>query len=243
MTTVTSLKKFSTVAVLLAVVVGAMAFSSVANGATLKISGSTLSYTGGDNQFDFPENNVVRVYKSPATVTIQEIGDVVYGSAPYAQTYPSSLCDLEDGASGGDTIVCVSAEVRRVKIDGRGGDDQIILMDEAPSHGTLVLGGRGNDIIVGSPGPTHEGNRGDILKGGLGNDRIDGRGGRDRFIAGPGDDYVDAADPADEHGEAVACGSGYDRVILDVRTPERDFRDNGLSCEGPWDLTTDPLFG
>jgi hypothetical protein len=74
-----------------------------------------------------------------------------------------------------------------ILIDTGAGDDTITL---APTvHASLILAGRGNDIVTG-------GNNNDTLYGGYGNDRLFGKGGNDRLVGGPGRDISDK-DPND----------------------------------------------
>lgn len=81
-------------------------------------------------------------------------------------------------------------------IDGRAGDDTIF----GGRGGDAITGGRGRDFIVGGP----RGERGrDSIKGNRGNDRI-------RTFNRPA-----AAD-------AVDCGLGFDRVVVDARDAVRN---------------------
>jgi Ca2+-binding RTX toxin-like protein len=77
--------------------------------------------------------------------------------------------------------------------------------DEVYAHGAAGPRGRTADILSGGPGD-------DVLTGSNGRNRMGGGDGRDRFVAGGGNDIVvDADGRLDE----VACGSGFDRAILD----------------------------
>jgi hypothetical protein len=52
----------------------------------------------------------------------------------------------------------------------------------------------------------------DVLRGGRGNDWIQGRGGVDRLYGGDGNDALDAVDGVRDY---VSCGAGYDQVTAD----------------------------
>lgn len=52
----------------------------------------------------------------------------------------------------------------------------------------------------------------ETLRGGSGNDWMQGRGGVDRLLGGEGNDAIDAVDGARD---VVVCGPGYDQVTAD----------------------------
>jgi len=86
-------------------------------------------------------------------------------------------------------------EVRSIRIEALGGDDTVIVDVARP---TSVLGGAGNDFILGSDGGADE------LIGGPGVDTMFGRGGDDVFVWDPGDgsDFIEG-------------GGGFDTMLFD----------------------------
>ena len=64
-----------------------------------------------------------------------------------------------------------------------------------------VKGGKGNDVITGTPEP-------DVVDGGKGNDVIDGGGGSDQLDGGKGNDRIDGGDGDD----TLSGGSGKDKI-------------------------------
>lgn len=99
---------------------------------------------------------------------------------------------------------------------------------------SLLFGGRGNDVLTGSPGPdvasggagndtidsgagndaVHGGSGDDDLDTGDGNDRAYGEGGEDTVETGEGDDVTFALDSARDR---VRCGGGTDRVFFGLK--------------------------
>jgi Ca2+-binding RTX toxin-like protein len=95
-------------------------------------------------------------------------------------------------------------------LDGRandgvaGEDDNIVSASE-------IIGGSGNDVLIGSPNRANTligqggddtlrgGDRGDLLRGGPGTDRLYGGAGNDQLVGGPGAD-------------TFTCGAGKDQV-------------------------------
>ena len=87
-----------------------------------------------------------------------------------------------------------AGEVRSIRVDALGGDDTVIIDVVRP---TLILGGAGNDRILGSDGGDDE------VIGGSGVDTFFGRGGDDIFVWNPGDgsDFVEG-------------GAGFDTMLF-----------------------------
>lgn len=83
-----------------------------------------------------------------------------------------------------------AAGVRSIRIEALGGDDTVVVDVDRP---TTILGGAGNDFIVGSDGGADE------VIGGTGFDTFFGRGGDDVFVWNPGDgsDFVEGGDGFD----------------------------------------------
>lgn len=89
------------------------------------------------------------------------------------------------------------ASVTRIVIEGKGGNDVIILSPiNVPS---LIFGGTGNDTIVG-------GAANDIIVGGVGDDKLYGRVGNDDLRGGDGDDQL----AGDDGWDSARGGSGKD---------------------------------
>jgi hypothetical protein len=106
---------------------------------------------------------------------------------------------------------------------GRGGNDVL----RGLGGRDCLYGGAGSDTVIGGSGD-------DVLSGGLGADRlIDGRG-RDTFVGGTGNDRIDARDlttAGARRADAVDCGRGFDRALVDradhvARNCERVLRRN-----------------
>ena len=87
-----------------------------------------------------------------------------------------------------------------------------------------IVGGGGNDLLTGSPGPNRldgggggdvldAGDGPDILVGGAGNDQLNGGPAEDAYVAGDGDDTVGAFDGV---AEDVDCGGGKDSATVEV---------------------------
>ena len=89
-----------------------------------------------------------------------------------------------DGEAGEHDNILAAGE-----IIGGSGDDVLI---GSPTRATTLISGDGDDTLRG-------GDRGDLLRGGPGIDRLFGGGGDDQLAGGPGDDMF-------------SCGAGQDRV-------------------------------
>lgn len=111
-----------------------------------------------------------------------------------------------DVSFNGVTSSFPAASVRRIRIDGRDGNDNI-RTDE--SNGTISIparlsGGAGDDTLAGGSGD-------DRLDGGAGNDVLNGDGGDDRLDGDAGDDKLDGGDGNDQ----VRGGRGRDDFAAD----------------------------
>ena len=119
------------------------------------------------------------------------------------------------------------------RIDGLAGNDRIRGFDGADS----LIGGPGVDDLTGGAGSDRllGGDGGDVMGGERGNDRLAGGAGNDRlgaarrttrspagpgatYLAGPGNDVVDAANGVRE---TLNCGPGRDRAVADRRDVAR----------------------
>ena len=108
-----------------------------------------------------------------------------------------------------------ASQVRRVRVFGNGGDDDI--SHNVPGLGAALFGGDGRDLIYGDDGRDYlDGGAGrdtlhgwggnDTLVGGDGGDKLYGEAGYDRLAGGSGDDWMDAGSRA----EPAVGGAGYD---------------------------------
>ncbi len=105
------------------------------------------------------------------------------------------------------------ANVARVVVNGRGGDDRIYVDTSAAGTGrapirAVLYGGAGNDLLVGGDGA-------DLLDGGPGNDTLYGAAGNDTLIGGAGADrlYGNAGNDflyGNEGEDLLAGGAGND---------------------------------
>ncbi len=125
------------------------------------------------------------------------------------------------GGKGNDTIKSGSGNDIIVdnyganNIDGGAGDDEII----AHGHGNSGFG-RADNILKGGAGNDYiEGGRGnDIIDGGEGNDYIYGLDGNDIILGGEGDDYIDGGKGNDiiygnEGNDKLFGGKGNDKIF------------------------------
>jgi Ca2+-binding RTX toxin-like protein len=123
-----------------------------------------------------------------------------------------------DAFSGGDGFDTASYESRvgavNVTLDGVANDGEANERDNAGADVEAVLGGRGADVLTGSPRPER-------IMGGPGADAIDPGAGLDEVRAGDGGDTVRAEDGI---GEWISCGTGAD-------TMTGDFSDVPVACE------------
>jgi Ca2+-binding RTX toxin-like protein len=136
-----------------------------------------------------------------------------------------------DGGFGGDTLigyagrdqVDYSTRTGNLNIrlddggsgDGESGENDFILPDVE-----RILGGSGNDTMIGGPEVNlfYAGDGADRLVGGGGADRLFGEAGNDRLNGGDGDDYLEAGAGQDTlHGDAGADAlfglGGNDRLF------------------------------
>jgi Ca2+-binding RTX toxin-like protein len=116
------------------------------------------------------------------------------------------------------------AAIGNIRIDGRGGDDQLRIDDSngafTDTIPTSIEGGPGNDTITGGAGV-------ETLIGGPGNDTIDGKGGNDVADLGAGDDSF-VWDPGDGS-DTIEGGPGTDAMVFDGSAADETF---DLSANG-----------
>jgi hypothetical protein len=136
-----------------------------------------------------------------------------------------------DSLSGGDGVDTVSYVLRddplKITLDGAANDGAPGEGDRIANDVEGVIGGHGNDVMVGS-------SRSDALSGYDGDDNVRGRRGDDSLDGGPGDDVVAGEQGAD----TVSGGHGQDTVD---GGPGRDniYGEYALGC----DLNTECVGG
>ncbi|HEX2050228.1 MAG TPA: Ig-like domain-containing protein, partial [Actinomycetota bacterium] len=116
-----------------------------------------------------------------------ECGELIVVHAPVAATI--------EGRGGDDTILVDGPAP--VEIDAGDGDDRVECSDAI----TTVVAGAGDDDVT-------CGDAGDAVKGGAGNDVLGGGGGDDRVAGGSGDDKMRG------HGGNDVVGGGRDRDVI-----------------------------
>jgi Ca2+-binding RTX toxin-like protein len=200
-------------------------------------------FTGDDNDFIWIINPGIGVYVEAGNGDDLVIGgdgpdyilgcdgnDTIYGGGGDDYLDGGRGDDLLDGGPGADTIFgddgfdIVSYAGRRENLrlsldgkanDGAAGERDLLLSIEG------IIGGRGNDIIVGD-------DNANLLNGGPGNDLIRGRGGNDTLIGGKGRDslYGDAGNDIiyarDKTRDLIVGGPGLDRVSADWEDQRRE---------------------
>jgi Ca2+-binding RTX toxin-like protein len=124
-----------------------------------------------------------------------------------------SMCELVIGSA---RVSYRFKEIKKILINGNGGDDQIRF---DPSVGiqkwsVKLRGGAGNDVIQGAPAA-------DWISGGDGNDWISGGGGNDTLYGDAGDDKLFGGDGKDLVSGGIGAnvlraGAGRDRVLYHV---------------------------
>jgi Ca2+-binding RTX toxin-like protein len=101
------------------------------------------------------------------------------------------------------------AEIEKISIEGRGGNDRVRIDDSNGAFTnaipTMIDGGRGNDTIAGGAGA-------ETLMGGPGNDTIDGNAGNDLSDLGSGDDSF-VWDPGDGS-DTIEGEDGTDTLVF-----------------------------
>jgi hypothetical protein len=102
----------------------------------------------------------------------------------------------------GAVTTFASANVNRIRVNARGGNDSVTVFLSVTRPATLN-GGAGNDSLTGS-------NRSDSLNGSSGNDFLNGRGGADVLQGGSGTDSVRGGDGNDRL--YAGTGSGRDSL-------------------------------
>jgi len=113
-------------------------------------------------------------------------------------------------------------QIKSLTIDGRNGNDRIVVDPSVRRYGDYLLilkGGKGNDILQG-------GNKGEKIYGGDGNDTIDGAHGGDFIDGGKGNDTINGSFGDDkiydrEGKNAIVADRGNDSVTVKNRQDNR----------------------
>jgi Ca2+-binding RTX toxin-like protein len=121
----------------------------------------------------------------------------------------SSVLEVDAGDDGSADLSFPRADIARIVVDGRAGNDLIRVDDRNGAvEGTtpaILAGGDGRDTLSGGSGA-------ETLLGGRGNDSIDGNGGADTGLLGPGDDTF-IWDPGDGS-DKVEGQRGTDAMVF-----------------------------
>jgi Ca2+-binding RTX toxin-like protein len=121
----------------------------------------------------------------------------------------SSVLEVDAGDNGSADFRFARADIARIVVDGRAGNDRIRIDDgNGAVEGktpTILAGGDGKDTLAGGSGA-------ETLLGGRGNDSIDGNGGADAGLLGPGDDTF-IWDPGDGS-DKVEGQRGLDTMVF-----------------------------
>ena len=130
------------------------------------------------------------------SLTGSDVGDdILEGDAGNDYLFGAGGNDLVDGGPGSDDLQgsggfdTVDYRARTAPVfvtvgDGASNDGEAGELDNVGAGIYRVLGGKGNDVLTGSPGL-------ETLEGGAGNDVLDGGLGGDTLIGGPGNDTAD----------------------------------------------------
>jgi Ca2+-binding RTX toxin-like protein len=150
-----------------------------------------------------------------ATVALSANGILrVVGDDALGDAFVLSLSDDEVSvvANGAPAQLFDKAEVRLIRVHGRGGDDTVTIDETNGALGERVEidGGAGNDILNGSAGAER-------ITGGEGDDQINGNGGSDWINGAAGDDVITAGNGRDviyggPGNDDVTAGGGRDFV-------------------------------
>ncbi len=147
--------------------------------------------------------------------------------------------DIIGGGSGVDTVSYADRIDRVVvRLDGRAGDGQAGENDLIRRDVENAIGGRFNDLLVGSSGPNELSGLGgnDVISGLGGGDYLDGGRGNDRLTGGRGNDSVTGGSGTDQFfvrdrlSDDVFCGAGNDIIRQADRTGARRDR-TSPDCE------------
>jgi Ca2+-binding RTX toxin-like protein len=186
-------------------VVAIMLVGAPAQASTLSSGGGTIVYVAKQGERNDVKIGVDSLLGSPIyTFTDNDAVPIEIGGG---------LCEMVNGVGA-----CPYSGVVAITVDVRDRDDTVQVSDAGKggvspiSLPTLLIGGRGIDVLMGGLGP-------DKLKGNNGRDSLRGRMGADAYKGGRGSDTLQTLD-----GEAdalIACGEGArDLVRADPIDPE-----------------------
>jgi Ca2+-binding RTX toxin-like protein len=126
------------------------------------------------------------------------------------------------------------AGINRIAVEGRGGDDTIVVDDDVV-RGIFINGGIGNDTVSGGAGAdTVKGGRGeDAVNAGSGSDRLEGNQGSDLLSGEDGNDRLDGGDSGDslfggDGNDTLTGGQGIDQLFGEDGSDTFFARDNEL---------------
>ena len=137
------------------------------------------------------ERNLVRIVRAGETLSVSDAGALIAAPAGCA------------GGGSHDITCTFDLAVKRIDVHAGDGDDGIDASAVGDGTTTILDGGPGNDVVIGSP-------LGDSLAGGTGNDVLDGRGGAD--VASYADHRLAVrADLSD--GTAASAAGEHDTLI------------------------------
>lgn len=114
-------------------------------------------------------------------LTLSKVGERLVASV--------TIRDAANGVLSTEARVFFRADVKRLVVNGRAGDDLLSNLTDVPSTlyggdgNDLVYGGDAADLLVGGDGT-------DVMSGGKGNDTLDGGAGNDNLAGGEGDDCL-----------------------------------------------------
>jgi Ca2+-binding RTX toxin-like protein len=125
------------------------------------------------------------------------------------QAGQSGMLQVDVGDDGSADFTFVRADVTRIAVDARAGNDLVRIDDTngafTDSIPTTLDGKSGRDTLLGGAGR-------ELLRGGAGRDSIDGNRGNDVAIMGSGDDTF-IWDPGDGS-DTIEGQSGYDTMLF-----------------------------
>lgn len=154
----------------------------------------------------------------------EEGDDVLKGGGGNDELHPFKGADSVYGGRGlRDRVHYGYVRGVRVELDDRANDGLPGEGDNVRSDVESVIGGRGDDTLIGNTEPN-------MLNGFLGNDRIFGRGGNDRLLGSWGEDLVVGGRGNDVLGLARGRDRGYGRTgddFLDAKDRHVDTVNGG----------------
>jgi Ca2+-binding RTX toxin-like protein len=165
--------------------------AGTAQAGVLTSSGGIMSYVANQG-----ERNDVLVSSSSlfgGTVQVYTVKDL--DANPITAVPP---CEFLNGVAS-----CMQGGVSSFVVDVRDRDDTAEIADGI-GIGALLIGGRGNDTLLGGPA-------GDILKGNDGRDSLRGREGVDVYLGGRGRDNLQTLDGIRDG--SISCGDGNGDIV------------------------------